>query len=205
MKEVHLRDVIALLASVMFIIVVGCDTRPKSKRQGYRTECVYNLKGLYMDYGVFVQDHGAFVAEVSTNSGGTMEYRNDPTKAYLHFQAFATSGGPFYILTCPKDTREPARTRTLANKNLSYFVTLNVQRDPDPGWILMGTRNISSRTEVIVELGADPNVGWDARAGLHQNLGALLSADGSIREIDSNQLKEVAHNTGNRTNRLIIP
>jgi len=61
MKEFRLRDVIALLVGVVFAIVViaaGCDARPKAKRPGYRTECVYNLKGLYMDYGVFVEDHG---------------------------------------------------------------------------------------------------------------------------------------------------
>jgi len=69
----------------------------------------------------------------------------------------------------------------------------------------MGTRNISSRSEVIVELGADPNVGWDARTGLHQSMGALLLANGSVEEIDSTKLREFAQNTANRTNRLIIP
>ncbi len=204
MKEFRLQDVIALLVGVMFVIVVGCDGRPKAKRQRHRTECVYNLKILGMNYGVFLDEHGAFVTEISTNSGGTREYKNDPTKAYLHFQAFATGGPGFRTLTCPKDTREPAEGNPLANKNISYFITGNVQRD-NPGWILMGTRNISSRSEVIVELGLDPNVGWDARTGLHQNMGALLLGDGSVKEIGSTELRELAHNTVNRTNRIIIP
>ncbi len=194
-------DVVAVAG---IVTLFGCVAATNRRSPG--TECVYNLKIMYMHYASFVSENGVFVTELSTNSGGSKEYVASPDKLFMHFKAFCPDQPPLYVLKCPADyTRQVARQRELLrNTNLSYFLTVNIVRE-QPDWIISGTRNISPRQNSFVLFGSEPTVEWDSTQGLHRDKGVLLFSDGSVRVSGNRELVKIARESTNFSNRIVVP
>jgi hypothetical protein len=194
----RLTDVIVAtcIAGMLVLLALAISQKHANYAQ---TECSNNLKMIHLDYANFLFDHGNFVTRLSTNHGGTMELTNQLTNAAVQFQALVFEGvPPFHRLVCPLDRSvHAAMSHTLANSNLSYFLSLNPPAE-EGRWILSGNRNLSFS-------GESRTAAWNAAIGLHGEAGYLLFLDGSVSKIDSVGLETSFSQGGNATNQIAIP
>ena len=97
-------------------------------RRSSRLGCVNNLKQVGLAFRTWAIDNdGRFPFNVSTNTGGTMEFCATGTDGFdsnaaLHFQVMSNELSTPRILVCPKDeARKPASEfRNLQAINVSY-------------------------------------------------------------------------------------
>jgi len=170
---------------------------------------MYNLKVVYLNYGLFESDHGGVVTRVSTNDGGTKELVDAGCGPAVHFRAIAQNEGRMWDLVCRRDrNRVPADRAMLSDTNVSYFLSLNppcgvVDREVlsamgTARWVLAGDRR------VWVD-GVLRRAGWREGRALHGERGYILFVDGRVESLDSVELQRAFEEAGNWTNRLAIP
>jgi prepilin-type processing-associated H-X9-DG protein len=76
----------------------------------------------------------------------------------------------------------------------------------DPQAILSGDRNLTNNTSIrngILTLTTNRPAGWTAE--IHNKVGNLLLADGSVQQVSSTGLRTAIVNTSAFTNRLLMP
>lgn len=89
--------------------------------------------------------------------------------------------------------------------SLSYFVGLDA-RETRPQMILTGDRNLTMKplpSGNIWTLGINSTVVWTEK--MHDKGGNVGLADGSAEQIANRKLIEHLHNTGDATNRIVMP
>jgi len=189
---------IVVVVGVVGVLSLGLLVSIRKRPNYSYTECVYNLKTIYSEYVNFRNEHGKPVTQVSTNSGGTLEFAEQQASAAIHFRAFTFGEMPAHYLVCPLDKQvEAAKPSELTNTNLSYFLSLNPP--PESGqWILSGNRNLSFT-------GESRRARWNPDLGLHGESGYLLFLDGTVRRVDSVALERTFNQAGNPKNRIAIP
>ena len=143
---------------------------------------------------------------VSTNSGGSLEYIATGA-VFRHYEVMSNELSTPFILVCPRDNRKPLKNfgPTLANSNISYFVGIDA-RDETPQMFLAGDCNITGGRRLsngILELGTNDFIGWSQ--GIHNGLGNVALADGSVQQLKSEGLQESLKRTGTSINRLAMP
>jgi prepilin-type processing-associated H-X9-DG protein len=114
------------------------------------------------------------------------------------------------VLLCPTEVYQ---TRSLAtnftwfnNSNLSFFVDVDASNDLNPWMILSGDHNITNSTSVkngLLELTTNQLAGWTSE--MHNKVGNLALADGSVQQVSITGLRSAIENTGIFTNRLQMP
>jgi hypothetical protein len=191
----------AVLVGIAFLVIWYSGAR----RVNYgKTECIYNLKIIHLDYANFMSEHGKFVSKISTNAGGTLEYANQLTNVACHFRALVPGTMPTWYLNCPLDKSvRPAKPIELTNTNISYFLSVNPPSD-NGEWVLSGNRNIL----LTKSIGDDSSIraaSWNANAGLHGDKGYLLLLDGSVSQANNIQVNTCFTNAGNTRNKIAIP
>jgi len=103
-------------------------TRLRAESPGARISCVNNLKQIGLAFRLWAIDHdGQFPFNVSTNSGGTLQFyavdedgfARDPA---IHFQVMSNELTLPKILVCPQDRSRKVATSFagLRSENLSY-------------------------------------------------------------------------------------
>jgi prepilin-type processing-associated H-X9-DG protein len=145
---------------------------------------------------------------ISETNGGTMEFTG--ANAWRHFQIMSNELSTPRILWCPTET-DPNRFRGtnfiwLNNSNLSFFVGVDVSNDLNPQMILSGDRNITNGLPIkngILEVGSNSPAGWTAE--MHNKVGNILLADGSVQQVSGAGLRSTIGNTSIATNRLQMP
>ena len=113
------------------------------------------------------------------------------------------------ILICPAES-DRMRTRAtnfdfLSNSNVSYFVGLDAS-ETNPQLILSGDRNITNGTPLknaMLDLTTNTAAGWNAE--LHNGVGNIGLADGSVQQVSITGLQTIVTNTCPATNRLQMP
>lgn len=201
--EVFVVIAIVGLLTVIFLLPAG-----HSKVRAIRIQCVNNLKQIGLACRVWEGDNGSnYSMFVSGTNGGTMEFTTGPN-AWRHFQVMSNELSTPRILLCPAD---PLRTMAatnftfFSNSNLSYFVGI-VSNDTNPQLILSGDHNITNGTPVrngILNLTTNHLSGWTAE--MHNKVGNIAMADGSVQQVSISGLQTVVANTGVATNRLQMP
>ena len=73
-----------------------------------------------------------------------------------------------------------------------------------PGGLLAGDRNVTTNSGVIIGALAE-SIQWQPSMGLHGSQGNILFSDGSVRQANSADLKELVARDRSSTNRLAIP
>ena len=193
-------SLIELLLVIAIIAILGALLLPSVSRayaKGKRTKCMANLKQIGVAFHTFSHEHGdKFPMQVSTNSGGTLEYTSaasiDLANAFRSFQAISNELGHPKLLVCPADTRIAAETfAALRNDNVSYFVTRSAEYGESDS-IVAGDRNISGEwlsAGKILRIGTEPRPGWTHE--LHEDQGNLLFGDSRVELLNSTGLQRL--------------
>jgi prepilin-type processing-associated H-X9-DG protein len=192
--------VIAILAAMLLPALAS------AKRKSKRIECVNNLKQAGLAFRLWEGDNGdKYPMAVSTNKNGTMEYAEDGN-AFRHFQVMSNELSTPKILVCPADNRTAAASfARLENQNVSYFVGLDAT-DVRPQMLLTGDRNVTNGIapeHSILKLVPDQPAGWTE--ALHNGVGNIGLADGSVQQVSIPGLQQMLKHTGDSTNRVALP
>ncbi len=171
-----------------------------------RIQCVNNLKQTGLAYRVWEGDNGnKYPMAVSETIGGTSEYIIGPN-AFRHFLVMSNELSTPKILVCPADERCIIGTNwNIGNSNISYFVGVDAD-ETNAQMILGGDRNITNGTVIRngqLEVTSKSPSSWTAE--VHNKVGNILMADGSVQQLSIAGLRITVSNTGFPTNRLQMP
>jgi hypothetical protein len=173
-------NVVAVIIAIAALFLIALAKNSATRRSVLAHQCRLNQKNLWVLYRDFFENHGKrTITEVSTNQGGTLEFRDDPRSAYHHFGGLLSFPGALLgNLICPTDTRRPARDlQHLGNLNLSYFLAIDPQ--PLPNSIIIGDRNVGPSSSITNISPTEPLV-WRPDLGLHGAAGYIAFFDGRV-------------------------
>jgi len=174
-----------------------------------RIQCVNNLKQIGLAMRVWEGNHGdKYPMAVSETNGGSMEFTTGPN-VWRHFQVMSNELSTPKVLMCAAETD---RHRFLAtnfinfgNSNISFFVGVDAN-ESNPQMILSGDHNVTNGVPVrngLRLLTTNQLAGWTAK--MHNKVGNIALADGSVQQLSSVGLQNTIANTGLATNRLQMP
>ena len=203
---------IEILVIVSVLIMLAAFLIPQLKQaqvRARRITCINHLMQVGLSCRVWEGDHtNLYPMQVSSTNGGTMNFITGPN-AFRHFQVMSNELSTPYILICPSESdRMRARATNfdfLSNSNISYFVGVDAN-DANPQRILSGDRNITNGTPVkngVFALTTNNPAGWTSE--IHNGVGNLSMADGSVQQVSAFSLREATANTGLATNLLQMP
>ena len=210
-------ELLALVAVLVVALVIFLPFFQEPKIVRSKMSCWSRLLGLYNHLEMFAVAHnGKFPSSVSTNDGGSMEWREIEDGAARHFRPLALTMANTDFLVCPEDNRKPAGEeelpfggpgrmdflKELTNSNLSYFINLSAETNGGRV-VLAGDRNIVPETNTIVEIEPGRALTWNAKAGLHGDEGYLLFTDGHIEKVSSGNLSKLFQSSPGA--RLAVP
>ena len=174
-----------------------------------RIACVNNLKQVGLAFRIFAEDHGnKFPMQLSASEGGTLPFVEGPY-TFRHFQTLSNELGTPKILLCPAD-RQRALAATnfsmdFSDNKLSYFLGIDATPTNAQAF-LSGDRNITigfpARNGVLLMI-TNQMVKWTPQ--IHEHVGNICLADGSVQQLTSSALQRGLANTGLPTNRLVVP
>jgi prepilin-type processing-associated H-X9-DG protein len=177
---------------------------------GPRINCVNNLKQVGLAYRIWEGDNGdIYPTGISVTNGGSMEMvaTGDVLQTFL---AMSNELSTPRILYCPADAaRSPAMSFSgpVSNRNISYFIGVDVTNDANPQMIISGDCNFEMRgmsvKSGLQSFWTNTSVAWDATR--HVNAGNIGLADGSVQQVTISGLQTALQNTGWATNRFAIP
>jgi prepilin-type processing-associated H-X9-DG protein len=207
-----LIEVLAVMLAVMLIVVVVLPEFLPSNHMSRapRIQCVNNLKQIDLAAQVWEGDNNdKFPPQVPGTNGGTMEFTTGPN-VWRHFQVMSNELSTPKVLLCPAETDQDRFRATnfvnFCNSNVSFFVGVDVTNETNPAMILSGDHNITNGTPVrngLLELTTNRLAGWTSE--MHNKVGNVALADGSVRQISIVGLQNAIANTGLATNRLQMP
>jgi prepilin-type processing-associated H-X9-DG protein len=198
--------VVAVLAVLVAMILPSMGrARPRSAR----VNCVNHLKQIGLAFRQWSLDNtDKYPMQVSVTNGGAMEWVRQGI-AWPAFQVMSNELNSRKLLICPTDTSRtnaPSFDRNLQNWELSYFVGVDAD-ETRPQMFLSGDSNLEIGGGLVqsglVTLSTNRLVSWSARR--HQRQGNVGLADGSVQGYSTTRLREALTNTGDLTNRIIIP
>jgi prepilin-type N-terminal cleavage/methylation domain-containing protein len=209
--------VVVLLAAVLLPALRIGDGRKHEK-----INCVNNLKQIGLSFRIWEGDNGDnYPMKISVTNGGAMELAVAGNVSAI-FRVMSNELSTPKILFCPQDTtRHYASnfTTDLNSQTISYFVGLDAE-DKYPQMILSGDDNLEVNgvrvRPGILYLSTNASVEWteNERHGRpqqwsfrnqHLRIGNIGLADGSVLTTTTLTFQSALANTGNATNRLVIP
>ena len=181
-----------------------------------RVQCIMNLKQVGLSFRVWEGDNNdTYPMFVPQTNGGSMEFTNG-ANAWKHFQVMSNELSTPKILFCPVESdanRHPANTfggvpgpdMFLSNSNVSYVVGI-VSNELNPQLILSGDHNLTNGAAIkngMLELTRSQPIGWTRE--MHNEVGNLALADGSVQQINSMGLQSAVASSGAATNLIQMP
>ena len=179
-----------------------------AKARALRIQCINNQKQVGLAMRVWAGDHGdKYPTSISETNGGTMEFVTGPNE-WRHFQVMSNELTTPVLVFCPsEETRMRATNFTfLRNSNISFFLGVDVADGSNPQMILAGDRNLTNGTPIkngILQVSSNNPAGWTS--DMHNKVGNLLLADGSVQQVSMTGLRSAIENATNGTSRLQMP
>lgn len=201
------RDLPVLVIAITLLTLLAFPAMIRAKRIAQRIACCGQLAQISLAFKQWSLDHAnAYPMNLSTNLGGAQEW-SLLGEACRHFAAISNELNTPLLLACPSDTRrKSARDFTsLANSNISYWLAVP-EEEAQPQTFLAGDRNLLGGTRLtsgIVELTTNSLVSWGR--DLHDGVGNIAFADGSVLQPSAGLLREAIKNSGCVTNRILMP
>lgn len=212
---IELAVVIVCVFVIVVLILPALPTRPVHAE---RAACESNLKQVGIAFRTWEGDYGnKYPMSVSTNKGGSMEF-GAGSEMFKHFQVMSNELYNPKVILCPSDDRHLVTSSVaadgstyldfanLSNRNISYFVGLDAD-ETRPTMLLSGDRNlVFNNTDVppgLVALKTNDIVGWSTK--MHNRMGNIGLADGSVQSGSSQILQTFLNHTGTNMNRLAVP
>jgi prepilin-type processing-associated H-X9-DG protein len=214
MTLMDLAIVLAVLAVLAAFAVTIYTGRQNLRARAMAAQCASNLMGIGDAFRVWADAHGGhFPMSLSPVIDGSDEFTTG-TNAWRHFKSLAGYMVHPRFLICPEDTRSsrwpnvrlPARDFTVfGNANLSYFAGLDAKKGNGSS-LLSGDRNITNGIGIhdgVIALTTNTPADWTRE--IHDKIGNVLFADGSVRQLTAEELRAAIAKTGLATNRIQIP
>ena len=130
------------------------------------------------------------------------------TNVWRHFQVMSNELSTPKVVICPEDDdRMSAATNFMwfNNSTVSFFYGIDAT-ETNAQMILFGDHNITNGTHVqngILTLTTQKPAGWTKE--MHNKVGNVGLADGSVQQLSISGLRSAVTNTGFATNRLQMP
>jgi prepilin-type processing-associated H-X9-DG protein len=200
--------VIATLAVLFVLLLPALVPVVHNGRQ--RINCISNLKQIGIAYRLWEGDNNdKYPMAVSVTNRGAMELVATGNVAAC-FQVMSNELSTPKILICPQDTKAILAANFgegFNNRNISYFVGLDVTNDTNPQMFLSGDDNfaiggVPAKSGVLQLLPNAPVTWTKAR---HKFVGNIGMADGSAQQFTIDGLQKALQQTGVATNRLVLP
>ena len=206
-------ELLVVMAVTFILVAVFLPAIADRKVPAYRIQCVNNLKQTGLAFRIWEGENGdrypMAVPSTSTN-GGSMDFLTGPN-AFRTFQVMSNELSTPKILLCPKET-ETSKDRfmatnftTLCNSNLSFFVGVDAS-ETNSAMILSGDHNITNGTPIrngLLALTTNRLAGWTSE--IHNKVGNVALADGSVQQDSILGLQNQIAGTGVATNWLQMP
>ena len=129
--------------------------------------------------------------------------------AFRHFQIMSNELSTPRVLLCPADNDDRSIAATnfinFNNSNISFFVGI-VANESNATMILGGDHNITNGTTLrngLLDLTTNHPAVWTRE--IHNKVGNILLADGSVQQLSISGLQQTVANTGIATNRIQMP
>jgi hypothetical protein len=172
-----------------------------------RINCVSNLKQTGLACRMFSNDHNdKFPWLVSTNDGGSLEYKNSP-QGFRHFAAMSNELTSPKVLVCVQD-RSRSKTADWTNfsdLNLSYFLGFDAD-ETKPNTILSGDRSLLiDNTNFQGLVTATTNSTINIARGIHAEGINIGLGDGSAQQMTVDRLREQIRQKNQMPLEFIIP
>lgn len=213
-----------LVVIAVLVVLVGVLLPALAPPHGpMKINCANNLKQIGLSFRIWAGDNGdRYPMQLSVTNGGTMEHVASGA-AWPHFEVLSNELNTPKVLVCSKDKPRaqaldeingPLRKRGIHGHAfspgrrfpLSYFVGLDAE-ESKPTMLLAGDDNLAIGgkpvTSGLLNLWTKSAVGWHKPR--HPNGGNICFADGSVLQVNREQLRQALANTGVATNRLAIP
>ncbi len=204
---------LTLVELLVVIVVIGIFTLAllsNSARHdhpiAYQITCINNLKQVGLATRVWEGDNNdKFPAQVSVTNGGSMEFTTGPN-VWRTFQVMSNELSTPKVVTCPSDSRRAATNFTaFGNSNVSFFIGVDAN-EGNPLTILSGDHNITNGMLIrngLLTLTTNRPSGWTSE--VHNKVGNIAFADGSVQQLSIDGLQNAVANTHMETNRLQMP
>ena len=197
---------VVLVALVVALLPTFIADRPMPAQ---RINCVSNLKQDGLAFLIWADDHNdKYPMEISTANGGTMELATTGN-VFATFQIMSNELSTPKILLCPADTNHVMAKNFGANftaNNVSYFIGLDADTNRSQAFIsgddnfALGGVPVKSG---LLEFSTNAPISWTTAR--HKFGGNLGLADGSVWQVNDQQLVQKLVETGLATNRLALP
>lgn len=158
-----------------------------------RIQCLNNLKQVGLAARVWEGDNeNKFPWSIAQTNGGSMEFTAGPN-LWRHFQVMSNELSTPKVLTCPADDRLAATNFTyVSNSNISFFLGIGVTSENTVNALFAGDRNITNGLTIknaMLDLPPDRPAGWTSE--MHNKVGNILLADGSIQQLSIADLRSL--------------
>jgi hypothetical protein len=213
--------VIATLAVLFVLLLPALGPVLHNGRQ--RINCVSNLKQIGIAYRLWEGDNNdKYPMAVSVTNRGAMELIAMGNVAAC-FQVMSNELSTPKILVCPQDTKAILAANFgegFNNRNISYFVGLDVTNETNPQMFLSGDDNFAIGgipvKSGVLELSTKTPVTWTSLRHVAYNshfwtpardrfVGNIGMADGSAQQVTTDGLQKALQQTGVATKRLVLP
>ena len=200
--------VVLVVIAVLVAMIMPAMVRPRHGGS-LRIQCVNNLKQDGLAFRIWEGDNNdKYPMAVSCTNGGAMEFNSGPN-AFRAFQVMSNELSTTRTLLCPMET-DSARFRAtnfndFCNSNISYFVGLDAA-ETNATMLLMGDHNITDGTALkngVLALTRNSLTRWTTE--VHNKVGNICLADGSVQQDSTTGLEDQIAKTGVVTNRLLMP
>jgi prepilin-type N-terminal cleavage/methylation domain-containing protein len=202
-----LVELLVVMVVVGFLSVMMLEM-PMHRNYGRATriQCVNNLKQDGLAFRIWEGDNGdRYPMAVPGTNGGSMDFLTGPN-AFRTFQLMSNELSTPKVLICPSDSRDIATNfYDFGNSNISFFVGVDA-KETNAAMILSGDRNITNGTLIrngLLVLTTNNPAGWTSE--MHNKIGNILLADGSVQQDSINGLRYQIATTGVATNRVQMP
>lgn len=205
--------VVIVVLAILAVIFLGATIviLPNGHKEdvNFHVICVNNLKEIGVAYRIWQGDHGdKYPVQVSVTNGGAMELAKKGI-AYVNFQVMSNELNTPKNLICPSDINRFIATNFTTdfnNSNVSYLVGVDAAADY-PQRILSGDDNFDIGgvpvKSGLLEFSTNAPISWTAAR--HKFRGNICLADGSVHQMNTNELQQALQQTGLATNRMAIP
>jgi prepilin-type processing-associated H-X9-DG protein len=206
-----LVELFVVLAIIAVLAAMLLPALMKSEPRALRIQCVNDLKQVGLAFRIWEGDHGdrypMAVPSTGTN-GGSMEFLSGPN-AFRTFLVMSNELSTPRVLLCPEETDKDRFMATnftgFCNSNISFFVGIDAA-EINPAMILSGDHNITNGTPIrngLLRLTTNTVTRWTSE--IHNKVGNILLADGSVQQLSILGLQNQIAGTGVATNWVQMP
>lgn len=197
-------ELMVTVGVVLVLSIVGSAIIKQSRQTSKAKQCAARLKQVTLAMKMWSGDASLDPPWLRAHKG---------TKTFIgngmvlpHFFALTNEIGEAKLLTCPGDSRIPARSWSLlTDSNISYFVNVDSE-EVMPNRVVFGDRLIVSSDPPkngMVTLATNGTYGWEQ--GIHNGHGTLSRGDGSVQQFISAELTKELTRKENIGSRIQLP